>query len=181
MELEKNFIVIDADEFRVSNKYYEKTDGERKGNAHLIQRAANIGLKYCRNHCIENEIAFVQDATFSNDGDLKLMKKLSGRGWDITILYIYQNPRSAWHFTEIRERKEGRNITKENFVRSFVNSIKNIEKVQEKYPGIRILITIKDSSKTVAHAELSDIGLTSMLAKSNIDIPNEHDILKLLQ
>ena len=180
MELEKQFIILDVDEIRIRNKYYEKTEVGKKGNAHLIQKAAGKGLDYCREYCIKHGIAFVQDATFSNDGSIKLVKKLLKNGWSITILYIYQNPEMAWRFTEARERLEGRNITKDNFVRSFTNSITNIEKVQDQFPGTEVFLIIKNGLETRKRIKLSKIKVKSALAENHIDIPTEGDILKLL-
>ena len=180
MELEKQFIILDVDTIRVRNAYYKKTEGERKGNAHLIQKAAGKGLNYCREYCINHGIAFVQDATFSNDGSVKLVKKLLKNEWNITILYIYQNPQMAWHFTKIREQSEGRNITKENFARSFTNSVTNIEKVQEQFPNIEVFLVIKNGLETKKRTKLSKINIIAALAENHIDIPSEDDILKAL-
>ena len=180
MELEKRFIILDVDDIRVRNAYYKKTEGERKGNAHLIQKAAGKGLNYCREHCINHGIAFVQDATFSNNGSVKLVKKLLKNKWSITIFYIYQDPEMAWHFTEMREQSEGRNITKENFVQSFTNSVINIEKVQQQFPDIEIFLVIKSGLETKKRTKLSKTNIITALTENHIDIPDRDAILKLL-
>ena len=180
LNLKENFIILEADEIRVLNPHYKKTEGEKKGNAHLIQKAAGKGLEHCRKHCIENEIAFVQDTTLSNRGSMDLIKKLFNKGWDISIIFIYQDPKKAWEFTKAREEKEGRNIPKNDFADSFANIVNNIKKIQKKYPEIRVILNIKDGIKVTKHTELKGKSVESVFASNNIKIPESQDVLKLI-
>ena len=181
LKLKETFTILEADEIRVLNPYYQKTTETQKGNAHLIQKAASIGLEHCRKYCIENGIAFVQDTTLSNRGSVDLIKKLSNANWNMTIFYIYQDPEKAWQFTKAREEIEGRSVPKESFAESFTGIIHNIEKIQQKYPSIRILVTTKNGMETTGQKEISpQKGILDILVESGIEIPDKNAILQII-
>ena len=176
LELRETFTVLEADEIRVLNPYYQKTTETERGNAHLLQKASSIGLDYCRAYCIEHEIAFVQDTTFSSRGSVDLVRKLLNKEWDIVVIFIFQNVEKAWEFVKVREMEEGRGVPEENFVYCFEEAIKNIEKVQEKYPAVRIVLNIKDGMETTESIELNDT-ITSVLVDKGVAIPDKKGII----
>lgn len=180
LKLKETFTILEADEIRVLNPHYQKTAETQKGNAHLIQKAASIGLEHCRKYCIENGIAFVQDTTFSNRGSIDLVRKLTNAGWDMTIIFIYQHPEKAWQFTKAREEIEGRNVSKESFAESFTNIIRNIERVQEKYSNIRVILAIKDGIEIAERVKLGNETITSALKERDIEIPDKNAILQAI-
>ena len=57
------FISIDVDAIRESLPQYKKTDISKniKGNAHIMQKAANKGLDILRKYCFNNSISFLHD------------------------------------------------------------------------------------------------------------------------
>ena len=107
LELRETFTVLEADEIRVLNPHYRKTAGTEKGNAHLLQKAASIGLECCRAYCIENEIAFVQDTTFSNRGSIDLVRKLLNKDWKVIVIFIFQNPKKSMGIHKGKRDKRG--------------------------------------------------------------------------
>ena len=181
LQLQERFVVLEADEIRVLNPFYRKTTDTEKGNAHLIQKAAGIGLDYCRKYCVNNEIAFVQDTTFSNRGSTDLVRKLVNAEWRITIILVLQDVQKAWEFTKIREAKEGRSIPAESFARSFSGILDNIQQIQEKFPTIQISLVIKDGTDMKESFESIKDPIESVLVDNGIAIPDEDAILKLLQ
>ena len=180
LKLRETFIVLEADEIRVLNDHYQKATKERAGNAHLIQKAASIGLDYCRAYCIENDIAFVQDTTLSNRGSIDMVRKLLNSGWKITIIFIFQDPKKAWEFTKAREAKEGRNIPKESFAKSFANIVENIRKVQEKHPKAQVVLNIKNGKEVIKYVKLKGENIESILTDNGIKVPKYTDALKLI-
>ena len=180
LKLKETFTILEADEIRVLNPHYQKTTETQKGNAHLIQKAASIGLEYCRKYCIENGMVFVQDTTFSNRGSIDLVRKLTNAGWDMTIIFIYQDPEKAWQFTKAREEIEGRNIPKESFAESFTGIIRNIERVQGKHPDMRVILAIKDGTETVERVKLEHETITSALKERDIVMPDKNAILQAI-
>ena len=181
LRLRERFVVLEADEIRTLNPFYRKTIDNEKGNAHLIQKAASIGLEYCRKYCIDNDIAFVQDTTFSNRGSIDLVRKLVNTGWDITIIFVFQSVRRAWEFTKIREAKEGRSIPAESFARSFANVVENIQRLQERCPGIHISLIVKDGVSVKRSLKITQNPIKSVLVDNDIAILEESAILKIIQ
>lgn len=184
LKLAETFVVLEADAIREKIPYYVKTDGDRKGNAHLLQKASGKGLDYCRKYCIDEGIAFVQDTTFSNKGGIDLVKKLDKRGWIVSIIFILQNPKKSLKFTEIREKREGRSIPKESLVSGFIGSIENISLVQKNFPGVRIFLHAKNNGEEVVEKEVLDTPifdiLNPFLKGWGIDSLDESSILKVL-
>lgn len=180
LKLDKAFTILEADAIREMNDYYEKTKGDKKGNAHLIQKAASIGLNHCRKICMEKEIAFVQDTTLQNHGSRDLIKKLLKAEWTVKILFVFQHPKNAWRFTKAREIAEGRGVPKESFAESFTNIFKNLEHIQKKHPEVLIDIFIKGREKVV-ETKAIDKPISSVLKEVGINIPSKDAILKAIE
>ncbi len=141
-------IRIDVDEVREFIPQYKKTDRKEgtKGNAHVIQKAANKGLDFLREYCFKHTIPFLHDGTF---GNLKTMRELVSKsiklGRVVRIYYLYLDPLKAWEFTKAREFVEGRNILKEKFVEQFFASKLNVETVKEEFGDSVVLdVIVKD-------------------------------------
>lgn len=130
------FIRIDVDEIREFLSQYQKANIEKgiKGNAHVVQKAANKGLDIIREYCFKNDISFLHDSTFSNYETMeKLIKRSLDTGRDVQIVYIYFDPLEAWKATKAREFLEGRNIIKENFIDQFFLSRENVDRIKEEF------------------------------------------------
>ena len=132
-DVDNMLIRLDVDEIRLFLLQYIKTDlaSNRKGNAHVIQKAANLGLDVLRDYCLANNLSFLQDGTFSNYETMKdLIKKSIQTMRSVQIYYLYRNPVLAWEYTKAREFIEGRNILKENFLDQFFKCVVNIDKIK---------------------------------------------------
>lgn len=143
------FVRIDVDEIREFLPQYQKTNIEDgiKGNAHVVQGAANDGLDILRDYCLENEISFLHDGTFGNyDTMEKIVKKSIKAGRDVQIYYLYLDPLTAWEFTKAREYLEGRNIIKEKFIEQYFKSRENVDKIKVKFGDkVKIHCILKNS------------------------------------
>ena len=151
----ENFLLrLDVDEIREVIPGYEKTNEKEgvKGNAHLIQKAANLALDILRKYCIEKQVSFLLDGTFGNQFSTfeKIIKRLIRQNRNITIFYIFIDPISAWEFTKAREYVEGRNIKKENFIQQFFKSMDNIKRAKEKFADkLKINFILKDRENNI--------------------------------
>ena len=180
-EFQKNFIILEADAIREMNPYYKRTEGNQKGNAHLLQKAASIGLNYCRKICIENNMAFLQDTTFQNSGSRDLVKKLLKSEWEVNIFFVFQSPKDSWQFTQAREKREGRNIPKESFAESFTNIYKNLEYIQNKHPEIAISLVIKEGRAIKKNIPAEGKSIGGLLVDSGIAIPSKDVIMESIE
>ena len=142
-DYERLIVRIDIDEIRELIPQYQKTDTIKniKGNAHVIQKATNMGLDILRNYCLKNQISFLLDGTFGNQFSTfdKIIRKLLIKNRRIAIFFIYNNPLVSWEVTKKREFVEGRNIKKENFIDQYFKSIDNVKRIKEKF-GNKIIL-----------------------------------------
>lgn len=144
------FIRIDVDEIREFLSQYNKTDVAKgiKGNAHIVQKAANRGLDIIREYCFKNDISFLHDGTFANYETMqRMVKKSLDVGREVQIFYIYLDPLVAWEFTQAREFLEGRNIIKEKFIEQFFSSRENVEKIKREFGNrVKVHCVLKSSN-----------------------------------
>ncbi len=161
------FVKIDVDEIRDFIPYYKKTNAEtgQKGNANVIQSAANKGLDILRDFCFENDISFIHDGTFGNyDTMKKLIKKSISKNRLINIYYLYLDPLIAWEFTKAREFSEGRNIEKDKFISQFFDSQQNINKIKAMFGDkIKVHCILKDNDNKVVDIVLNQPNIANFM------------------
>jgi hypothetical protein len=148
---ESLFIRIDVDEIRAFLPQYRKTDTFGKGNAHVVQKAANKGLDALRNYCLKNEISFLHDGTFGNYKTMHdLVQESLAKDRFVEIYYLYLDPIAAWNFTKAREYTEGRNILKEKFIEQFFASQVNVQKIKNAFAEkVSVVCVLKDKDNKV--------------------------------
>ncbi len=165
----RNLLVhLDIDRIREFIPQYQKTNTTCgvKGNAHIIQSAAGAGLEILRRYCINNDISFLLDGTFGNQFSTfdRLIRKMRRQGRKITIFYVYSHPTVAWQFTKKREIVEGRNITKENFIKQYFKSIDNIRRAKEKFgDNIELNCILKDRDNRIKKILFNESSLDNIL------------------
>jgi predicted ABC-type ATPase len=157
--VETLFVRIDVDEIREFLPQYQKTNIENltKGNAHVVQKAANKGLDVLRDYCLSNEISFLHDGTFCNHSTMKeIIKKSISAGREVQIYYIYLDPLVAWEFTKAREYFEGRNIIKEKFIEQYFHSRENVDKIKQEFGDkVKIHCILKNKENKVEEIVLN--------------------------
>lgn len=181
------FVRIDVDEIREFIPYYRKTNVKAciKGNAHVIQKAANKGLDILRKYCLQNGISFLHDGTFGNYDTMRdLIKKSLRKGRSVQVFYIYLDPLVAWEFTRAREFLEGRNIVKEKFIEQFFASRKNVAKIKEEF-GNKVKITCIIKSVNNEPEEISDVDdvdkfIAKYYNKKSLNTYTEESLRKLI-
>jgi hypothetical protein len=82
------------------------------------------------------------------------------RGRPVEVYYVYQHPKVAWLFTKVREKLQGRYISKESFIDSCYESRRGVNKIKSIF-GNSIQINLVRNTTT------SDI--------SNVDPDNLQD------
>lgn len=133
---------IDPDEIRLTLSQY------KAGNAHLFQNAVAIGVDAVFHHALKHEQNFILDGTMAHyDIAFKNISKVLYSRGIVHIFYVYQDPVLAWKFTQDREKLEGRNITKEVFIRAFFSSKKNVNILKQNFDDKLQLHLIKKDYK----------------------------------
>ncbi len=107
---------IDADDIR---NFFEDYDGL---NAHVFQKAVSIGVDILYRFCLANNFNIILDGTFAHKRVSGNIQKSLDKNRRVFIAFIYQRPEVAWNFTENRELVDHRKITKDSFIRTFLQS-----------------------------------------------------------
>lgn len=166
-EFEHLFVKIDVDEIRDFIPDYKKTDTSinQKGNAHVVQSAANRGLDILRNFCFDNDISFLHDGTFGNYKTMReLVKKSVSKQRAVHVYYLYLDPLRAWEFTKAREFIEGRNIVKDKFIQQFFDSQQNIDKIKTEFGDkIKVHCILKNNDNKVEEILLNQPNIADFL------------------
>ncbi|MFB6181683.1 MAG: zeta toxin family protein [Candidatus Magasanikbacteria bacterium] len=145
----RDLVLIDADEVRNLCPNY---NGEK---AYLFNYASSIGVSVLHNYVLKNDISFIFDGSFRSDKSIQNIQRSTKRDRPATIIYVHQDPKIAWLFTQIRAEITGRHISKDAFISSVYKPKENIAKIKEKF-GDKVNITLveKDLDK-----KLSDIDI----------------------
>lgn len=142
-KVETNGIVrIDADEIR---KIFKDMGYDGK-NSDDYKRGCIKGIEILFDQCIKNKYHTIIDSTFSSfnvvSKNIQAAIKIKAT---VTLIYLYQDPTVAWGFTKLREKEEGRSISKEFFISSLFQSIANVDRIKKEY-GDKITVWLVEKN-----------------------------------
>lgn len=124
-KFESAFVRIDADDIREMMRAI----GYNGANAELFQDAANkavnILFDYANKKAGQNVLL---DGTFSYGNWRENVERSIAHGRRIEIYYLYQDPVVAWGYVKERERRHGRVVPFEAFVKSYKLSVINVQR-----------------------------------------------------
>ncbi len=133
-------VIIDPDAVRAL------LPGYTGANSFLFQRAVSIAVDDLFRHVLKHRQNALIDGTLS-DYD-RALKNISAAvaAYGMTIIcYIFQHPAIAWHFTQLREAVEGRNIRRQDFITKFLGAKETADKIKSLFKGKVILnVVLKD-------------------------------------
>lgn len=167
-----NHVVIDADYYRTLFPDYSGK------NSSLFQKASSWLVEQSLKYVLENGYSFILDATFAILSAEKNITRALKNDFQVTIFYVYQDPKIAWEFTREREIAEGRHVPKQTFINAFFKSRENIEKVKERHPEVALHIIIKDYQNNISeiHFDTDNVGLILPLRYTSKELEDElHD------
>ena len=149
--LQSDIILLDPDSIRELIPQY------KGGNAHIFQQPITYITNQVFNHAIKTNKNILVDSTFSNfDLARQNVSKSLKKNRLVQIVYTYINPFSAWEFTQARERKEGRKITKEVFVRALYDSKECVKLIKAEFGNqVAVVLMMRDDEKV--HHDIDDI------------------------
>jgi len=101
---------IDPDEFRGLFPYYNGA------NAHYYQKSCTQILSHCFKNALKAGFDIIHDTNFAHEKTaLDNVKEALKKGYQVQIMYVYMDPKSAWKHAQARDRK----IKSETFCRNF--------------------------------------------------------------
>lgn len=138
---------IDADDIRSIFPNYTGS------NSHIFQRACTLGVNLLFNHVVHNNINAILDGTFAYERAMENIERSLNHNREVIIYYLFQDPKVAWNFTQIREAKEGRRVSKEVFINAFLRARENVSQAKTRFGNTIILnLIIKDFTKNFEQA-----------------------------
>jgi UDP-N-acetylglucosamine kinase len=124
------FVRIDADEIREMMRGI----GYTGQNAVIFQPAANkavnILFDYANKKGGQNVLL---DGTFAYGNWRENVERSIAHGRKIEIYYLYQDPLIAWDYVKKREHEQGRVVPLETFVKSYEESVINVQRAIKDY------------------------------------------------
>lgn len=160
-EFSKNFIVrsfpnnlcirIDADDIRDIIPAYNGSNSEE------VQSAACLGVEKLYDYVLKHNYNALVDGTLASYkvAEENIARSLK-RGRIVSIFYIYQDPKIAWYFTKVREKVEGRHISKEIFIDSLFLARDNVNKLKDLFKEkIKVFLVEKNFEHQIAKFEIN--------------------------
>jgi UDP-N-acetylglucosamine kinase len=147
---------IDPDELRAELPGY---DG---GNSWLFQRAVVPIVERIHDLALKQKQSFLLDGTLSNYSvaERNILRSLDRKRL-VQILYVYQEPASAWKFVQARERLDGRQIRPDTFVEQYFAARDVVEALKVKFAqAIKVDLLLKnlDGTNRTYHANVEQIA-----------------------
>jgi len=144
-----NVVRIDADEIK---SFIPQYTGK---NSDIVQGAASIAVDNLNYYALKHRQNVIMDGTFANYAIAKRnVTNCLNKGRKIGIFYLYQDPKIAWDFTKKREKLEGRYIPSEAFIKSFIDSRKNIIMIKREFSEkVELNIVVKNNHNEVEKIE----------------------------
>lgn len=146
---------IDPDELRDEFPEY---DGS---NAWLFQRAVSVLVEKIHDLALSQKQSFLLDGTLSSYvvAEKNIERSLK-KNRVVQILYVYQEPQSAWKFVRARESQEGRRIEPQTFVNQYFAARQVVEMLKAKFKqDVKIDLLLKniDGTHRQYHANVDQI------------------------
>lgn len=146
-------VIIDPDQIR------ELLPGYTGMNSFLFQRAVSIVVDDLFRHVQKNHQNVFIDGTFSNYERARKNIESSLETYKVVnICYVFQYPSIAWHFTQIREEVEGRNIQREDFVKKLLDAKTTVDKVVQDFGKcVKLYIIQKEYLDTAENKVVANV------------------------
>lgn len=127
---------IDPDEIRKLLPQYTGS------NTDAIKGASFLAVEKLYDYVLKSGKSMILDSTFTPYRKIEgNVRRSVTKGRPTAIIYIDQDPIVAWHFTQEREKVEGRSIPREFFIRTLFESRENVKKIKEQY-GDQIVLRV---------------------------------------
>ncbi len=137
-------IRLDMDEIASQIDTYtpQQADKYRAGASMLLSRTFDMVVK--------GGYDFIMDGTFGGKSAVQNIGRALSHGYDVKMIYIYQEPKVAWRYTKAREKVEHRAIDMKGFIESYYKTIENMKTVGEKFGGkVSVDLVVKDQKNRI--------------------------------
>ena len=151
----ESILRIDPDELR--NEF----EGYSGDNSWLFQAAVSILVDKIHDLALDQKQSFLLDGTLTNlpKAEQNISRSLKKRRF-VQILYVYQEPVTAWEFVQAREKIEGRKILVEHFIEQYFEARNSVNSLKRKFGAdvkIDLLLQNRDNSRKMYKANIDQI------------------------
>lgn len=130
-------------------------------NSDEVQGAASLGVEKLYDYVLEKKKSAIIDGTFSNyDVSARNIRRSLEKERSVALFYIYQDPKVAWEFTQMREKEEGRYVPKDMFIDAFFRARENVVRAKREFGDkIRLHLAEKDykNGTKLVYADAEDV------------------------
>jgi predicted ABC-type ATPase len=120
------------------------------GNSYLFQRAISVLVDKVHDQVLKQNQSFLLDGTSANfDVVARNIRRSLRKQRFVLILYVYQDPESAWKFVAAREQVEGRNIPPHEFIRQYFSAREVVNRLKTEFGhAVTVDVLIKNENGT---------------------------------
>lgn len=149
---------IDADEIRVFCDEYSGA------NAHVFQKAATKGVNILYDYVLGHKLSVILDGTFAYSDAIKNIERSLEKKRKVEIVFVYQDPVTAWGFTKIREIMERRRVSRDVFISAYLKSQAHANEAKERFgEQIELSLLIKNFKNDLEGMHLNITKIDSYL------------------
>ncbi len=164
---------IDADEIRDMMREI----GYNGANSSRYQSGVTDIVSNLYASCVKQNQSVLIDGTFAYANWRQSIEQSVLAGRKVEIYYLYQDPKIAWDFVKLREKKLGRHVPIEVFIHGYHASIKNVEDAKSIYgESITVYVAINNYLKQVEKIRVD----TQYIAKYLPNVYNDKELKHLL-
>lgn len=154
----RSVVRIDGDEIR------SLIPGYTGNNSYLFQGAISLIVEKIHDLVLQQKQSFVLDGTCSKyDKAISNITRSLSNGRRVFIFFVYQNPETAWKFTQKREKLEGRHIPKEIFIEQFLSSKETIDRIRKEFDEKVTVFLVKKNFENNTVEKIVEIKVGSPL------------------
>jgi len=135
---------LDMDEIASQIETYSPAKADR------FRKSVSTLLSCVYDKVIKDRYNFVMDGTFGSGIAIQDVRRAIKRGYRIKVMYIYQDPKIAWEFTQAREKVEHRAINFQGFIEAYYRILDNLKRLDDFVDdGVSVDLVIKNAQNKV--------------------------------
>jgi len=133
-------VCIDPDALR------KEMPGYVGDNSYLFQKGVSRLVNELYSAALKQKRSFLLDGTMSSYTQAEQnIERAIKYNYEVYIFYIYQDPVSAWRFTQAREKTEGRRIRKDTFISQFLAAPESVNRLKAHFKKeVTVNLIVKD-------------------------------------
>lgn len=151
----ENILRIDPDDLR------SEFEGYSGDNSWLFQAAVSVLVDKIHDLALDQRQSFLLDGTLTNfPKAVQNITRSLKKDRFVQILYVYQEPVTAWEFVQAREKIEGRQILVEHFIEQYFEARNSVNNLKTKFGAdikIDLLLQNSDNSRKLYRANIDQI------------------------